>query len=323
MTPVTPITRLAPTPSGALHLGNAFSFLAAWTFARAAGGKVILRLEDVDLARARPIWIEGVFRDLEWLGLDWDEGPEGPGDANSAFRQSSPVRQARYAALLEAWTARDLLYPCRCTRRERIQDAPQVEHLGQNTPGEAGYSGRCRERKPSDAGPHDAWRLRLPPRLGAVHEAWGTPPGTAAPGDPVLRRGDGIFAYHLAVCADDADQGVTHVVRGRDLSGCAPLHAHLHGLIGAVPPTFLHHGLLGESDGARLAKRAGSGSLATIREAGVDARVVVGSLAPLLFPGRIPHGGRLAARDLPALGAPAPLPDAVRPELPPSPTETP
>ncbi|MEK7393910.1 MAG: glutamate--tRNA ligase family protein, partial [Fibrobacterota bacterium] len=119
-------TRLAPTPSGALHAGNAFSFLLAWLWARSQGGKVVLRIEDVDTSRARPDWIEAVFRDLEWLGLDWDEGPEGPTDHQSAYRQSSAARQERYAAIWRDWTESGLLYPCRCTRADLRTDAPQV-----------------------------------------------------------------------------------------------------------------------------------------------------------------------------------------------------
>mgnify|MGYP000920985217 FL=1 len=126
-------------------------------------------------------------------------------------------------------------------------------------------------------------------------------------GDPVLRRGDGCTAYHLAVCVDDFDQGVTHVVRGRDLLAFSHLHAHLHDLLGnSCHPAFLHHALLGDADGSRMAKRIGSTSLAGMRQAGMDARVLIGGLANILFPGTIKDSTPCSARDLIAFGLPTP-----------------
>lgn len=303
-------TRLAPTPSGALHAGNAYSFLLAWLWARSRGGSVVLRIEDVDTTRARPDWIEAVFRDLEWLGLDWDEGPTGPSDATSAYRQSSPGRQARYGALWKRWAREGLLYPCRCTRADLRTDAPQVERIGDDLPPGVPYSGHCRQRTESDADPTDAWRLRLPDSPSVFEDGWMGArrlERLSDLGDPVLRRGDGRTAYHLAVCADDFDQGVTHVVRGRDLLAFAHLHRHIHSLLdNSCPPTFLHHGLLGDEGGARLAKRIGSGSLASLRGSGFDARRLVGRLAALAFPGTFPSFDPCSARDLVVLGAPRP-----------------
>jgi glutamyl-tRNA synthetase len=303
--------RLAPTPSGALHAGNAYSFLLAWLWARHQGGSVVLRIEDVDTTRARPDWIEAIFRDLEWLGLDWDEGPAGPTDTTSSYRQSSPERQARYTALWEQWTQEGHLYPCHCTRAELRTDAPQIERIGDDLPPGIPYSGRCRERTSADASPTDAWRLRLPPRSSQFTDGWMGArhlERLSDLGDPVLRRGDGCTAYHLAVCADDFDQGITHVVRGRDLLGFAHLHSHLHELIAnSCPPVFLHHGLLGDEQGARLAKRIGSGSLSDLRRSGMDPRLLVGRLADLVFAGTFPSFERRTARDLVDLGAPRPL----------------
>jgi len=302
--------RLAPTPSGALHAGNAYSFLLAWLWARHQGGSVVLRIEDVDTTRARPDWIEAVFRDLEWLGLDWDEGPAGPDDVTSSYRQSSPDRQARYAALWTRWANEGLLYPCRCTRADLRTDAPQVERIGDDLPPGVPYSGRCRQRTISDASSVDAWRLRLPSRSSEFTDGWMGArrlDDMSALGDPVLRRGDGCTAYHLAVCVDDFDQGITHVVRGRDLLGFAHLHLHLHELFAnSCPPVFLHHGLLGDEQGARLAKRIGSGSLTDLRRSGFDPRVLIGRLAPLVFPGTFPSLEPCTARDLLAFGAPRP-----------------
>jgi glutamyl-tRNA synthetase len=311
---------MAPTPSGALHAGNAFSFLCAWLWTRALNGSVVLRIEDVDLARARPDLVEAIFRDLEWLGLDWDEGPTGPGDLQSSFRQASRDRQERYRSIWEDWKDRGLLYPCRCTRADLRTDAPQVDRIGDGIPAGPVYSGRCRDRSREEAGESDAWRLRLPDVPSKFVDEWRGHQGIArldTLGDPVIRRGDGIFAYHLAVCADDADQGVDLVVRGRDLLPFAHLHGYLHGLLGTPAPTFAHHPLLGDARGDRLAKRAGSSSLSGMREYGIDPASLVGRLAPLLFPDCRLDGNPVSPAELLSLGAPRPGPDdTLSPDLP-------
>lgn len=317
-------TRLAPTPSGALHVGNAFSFLLAWLWARSRGGEVVLRVEDVDSARARPEWIEAVFRDLEWLGLDWDHGPDGPGDRGSGFFQSSPDRQERYREVWASWCGKGLLYPCSCTRSRLRTDAPQVERIGDDLPPGAIYDGKCRDRDPSLPLAGDAWRLRLDRTPSRLEDSWqGVRELDSLDrlGDPVLRRGDGVFAYHLAVCVDDVDQGIDSVVRGRDLLPFAHLHGHLHGLLGSRAIRFSHHGLLGDPEGRRLAKRIGSGSIASLREAGCDPRRLVGLLAPLVHPGRFPGGILLSAGELAAFGPPSPSPQDL--PCPPLPGETP
>jgi len=315
-----PRTRLAPTPSGALHAGNAFSFLAAWLRARGAGGSVVLRIEDVDLARARSDLVAAIFGDLEWLGLDWDQGPAGPGDGESIHRQSSGNRQERYRAVWIDWMDRDLLYPCRCTRAELRSDAPQAERIGEEASTSTAYPGRCRNRSPTDAGTRDSWRMRLPPVPSEFFDEQRGIQRLAsldALGDPVLRRGDGIFAYHLAVCVDDADQGVDLVVRGRDLLPFSHLHIHLHRLLGKSPPLYIHHPLLGDAEGNRLAKRAGSNSLSAMREAGIDSRFLVGRLAPILYPDAGLDGSPLRPCDLLPLGRPRPgIQDMVCPDLP-------
>jgi glutamyl/glutaminyl-tRNA synthetase len=269
---------------------------------------VVLRIEDVDLARARPDLVEAIFRDLEWLGLDWDEGPAGPGDLQSSFRQSSHERQERYRTVWEDWTNRGLLYPCRCTRADLRSDAPQVERMSDDLPDGPSYSGRCRDRLREEAGDRDAWRLRLPASQSEFVDALRGAQRMErldSLGDPVLRRGDGIFAYHLAVCLDDADRGINAVVRGRDLLPFSHLHRHLHDLLGSPAPTFAHHPLLGDATGKRLAKRAGSSSLWGMREAGIDPRSLVGALAPLLYPASGLDGAPIHPRDLLSLGQPA------------------
>lgn len=286
--PAPPRTRLAPTPSGRLHLGNAYSFVLAWLWARNRGGSILLRIEDTDTTRSRPEWIEDVFRDLEWLGLDWDEGPQGPGDLQSRFFQSSLESQARYRCVLREWIDRGLVFPCSCTRREASIDAPQVARIGESDLPGAGYSGRCRKRLPGEATPSDSWRLALPhvpSRVEDLLQAPSTLEDLSRLGAPVLQRADGCYAYHLAVCVDDHDQGVDTVVRGRDLHPWSHLHSHLHHLLGSPPPRFMHHGLLGGPQGERLAKRIGSTSLTRMRESGFDVSILLGRLKPLLHPG--------------------------------------
>lgn len=314
------VTRLAPTPSGALHVGNAYSFLLAWVCARVAGGQVILRVEDVDAARARPEWIEAMFRDLEWLGLDWDRGPSGPDDLASVLRQSSSERQERYREVFRNWVETGLLYPCCCTRSQLRSDAPQVERLGEGVPAGPLYGGNCRGRSVGEANDRDSWRLRLPTTASLIEDRWQgmREIGSLADlGDPVLRRGDGVFAYHLAVCVDDADQEVNLVVRGRDLLPFAHLHSHLHKLLESEPPRFAHHGLLGDGQGRRLAKRIGSGSLASLRQQGRDPRELLGMLSRLIHPAKAQENASMSACEIVQLGEPTPCPhDLPCPSLP-------
>jgi glutamyl-tRNA synthetase len=280
-------TRLAPTPSGFLHLGNAANFLLCWLWARTQGGKVVLRIEDTDTTRRRTEFVESLFRDLEWLGLDWDEGPNGPTDAQCPWFQSSRLRTERYVEVIDLLAGRGDLFPCRCTRKELSLAAPQVARIEEDAGIGPLYPGTCRGRKAGDAGASDAWRLRLPECPSSFEDLWRGRQNLSsleALGAPVLKRGDGCIAYHLAVCVDDADQGITHVLRGRDLLPWTHLHKHLHGLLGHPAPVFGHHPLLGGAGGERLAKSAGSTSLRSLREGGVAATSVLGRLARFLHP---------------------------------------
>lgn len=301
-------TRLAPTPSGFLHLGNAANFLLCWLFARTQGGEVCLRIEDTDTTRRRTEFVESLFRDLEWLGLDWDEGPSGPGDSMGPWFQSSPSRQARYREVMEAWTALGHLFPCRCSRKDLSLAAPQVARLDQAQGLGSLYPGTCQVREPAEAGPSDAWRLRLPGRESSFADLWRGRQdlsNMAGMGAPVLRRGDGCFAYHLAVCVDDFDQGITHVVRGRDLLPWTHLHLHLHSLLGGDALSFGHHPLLGGLQGERLAKSAGSTSLRALREGGVSREAVLGQLSRFLHP-KSPATQAISLEDLLGRGLPDP-----------------
>jgi len=262
------VGRLAPSPTGALHLGHARSFLLAWWSARAQGGRVVLRIEDLDVDRAEPAWIDAARRDLEWLGLDWDR-PE--------LLQSTRTDALEEA--LQRLLDEGQAYACTCSRRE-IRVALSAPHAG----GELRYPGTCRGRW---AGPAEAEaetgraagvRFRVPAGLVRWNDALLGPQAhdvDAAVGDFLVARRDGHFAYQLAVVVHDALQGVTEVVRGDDLVPSTARQALLQDALGLPRPTWLHVPLVVDAAGRRLAKRDGDRSLEALREAGVDPRAVV------------------------------------------------
>ncbi len=233
------VTRFAPSPTGRLHLGHAYSALFAADRAARAGGRFLLRIEDIDRGRCRPEYEAGILEDLAWLGLEWEE---------PVRRQSD--RMADYAAALDRLDQAGLLYPCFCTRRE-IEAAASAPH-GPEGPA---YPGFCRALSPAER------RRRIagdePHALRLIH------------GDAVLARKDIRTSYHLAVVVDDALQGVTLVTRGADLAFAMPLHKHLQQLLGLPTPDYEHHPLLLDADGRRFAKRDRSPTLQSLREAGV------------------------------------------------------
>lgn len=290
-----PVERFAPSPTGLLHLGHAFSALTAFEAAR--GGRFLLRIEDIDRGRCRPAFEAAIFEDLAWLGLRWE---------SPVLRQST--RQPAYAAALDALARRGLLYPCTCTRRDLALSAPQ-----EGVPGPDGpvYPGTCRGRSLDAAraeGRPFALRLDMGHAIDALGgaravaglgiEELGHGPDRetgALPLDPeALRDGTGDVAlgrkdigtsYHLAVVLDDAHQGVTHVTRGRDLFAATPLHRLLQALLGLPSLRWRHHRLIRDEAGRRLAKRDGARALATLREDGAtpaDIRAMIGlpSLSP-------------------------------------------
>jgi glutamyl-tRNA synthetase len=265
--------RLAPSPTGGLHLGHARTFLIAWLAARSAGGRVILRVEDLDASRARPEATTGALVDLRWLGLDWDEGP---------FIQSE--RRNAYAAALETLKQLGAVYPCTCTRGDmaRAAAAPHAEDEG------PAYPGTCAVRSAADAeeltrvGRPFAWRFRVP--SGMI--AWDDLVLGRVEVDPARGGGDFIVArdalgpaYQLAVVHDDAAMGVTQVIRGDDLVPSTPRQFLLYRALGRTPPAFGHVPLAIGPDGRRLAKRDGSIKLTALRAAGVDPRWLIGWLA--------------------------------------------
>ena len=288
------ITRFAPSPTGPLHLGHAYSAILAHDMATAAGGAFLLRIEDIDRARARPEWEALIYEDLRWLGLAWE---------TPVMRQSD--RMEAYAAALDRIWRMGLLYPCDCTRRDIAQalSAPQEGAEPAIGPDGPVYPGTCRPAPNSavrQARPTDrALRLdmarallsdRAAPPLGFTETGAG--PGgqtgsvtftaddlTRGVGDVVLARRDMGTSYHLSVVVDDAAQGITHVTRGRDLFAATQIHVLLQRLLGLSTPVYHHHRLIRDAAGKRLAKRDDARAIRTYREDGAtphDIRRILG-----------------------------------------------
>jgi glutamyl-Q tRNA(Asp) synthetase len=253
-----PVTRFAPSPNGRLHLGHALSAIVAHDLAKAGGGRFLLRIEDIDGPRSQPLLADEFRRDLEWLGLEWEEVP------------AQSTRLASYARAAAALRERGLLYPCTCTRRE-------IEEAGARA-GLEGliYPGTCKHRPPDPARPA-AWRLDAERALAETgplmwEDALAGPQSAdlSGLGDVVLVRKDLPASYHLAVTLDDAADGVTLVTRGADLFAASHIHRTLQALLGLPVPRWHHHPLLTDATGEKLAKRRGSPALAERREAGED-----------------------------------------------------
>lgn len=273
----TVVGRFAPSPSGRMHLGNAFSALLAWLSVRSAGGRMVLRLEDLDTARCKPAYCDQIEEDYRWLGLDWDEGGSAGGEA---YYQHS--RGAYYAGALRRLEEQGLIYPCFCTRSEL--HAASAPHLSDGT---TLYSGACRSLSPEEVARRTALRrpalrVRVPEReiafrdgvMGAVQEQL-----ARECGDFILRRSDGVYAYQLAVVVDDALMGVNQVVRGCDLLTSTPRQLWLQERLGCPHPAYYHVPLLYGADGHRLSKRQRDVDLGALRRAGVRPEELVGRLA--------------------------------------------
>jgi glutamyl-tRNA synthetase len=264
---VTVRTRFAPSPTGDLHLGGAWTALASWVVARRAGGASLLRIEDIDVPRVVAGSRERIEDDLRWLGLDWDEEP---------VLQSA--RSADYERAIAMLAAQGLVYPCDCSRAE-LARAASAPHEGD----EAVYPGLCRDRDPSRAMKRPpALRVRVPDEAvayddGAVGHV--TQNLAREVGDFVLRRGDGVYAYQLAVVVDDVAMGVTDVVRGADLVGSTARQIWLARTLGLTPPRYVHVPLVVAPEGSRLEKRTQGATVRAVREAGVSASMVIGALA--------------------------------------------
>lgn len=303
--------RFAPSPTGALHVGNARTALVAWLHARAAGGAFVMRVEDLDFGRVRPGYMEAQLDDLRWLGLDWDEGPD-VGGPFAPYVQSQ--RQERYEAALRTLAERGLLFACHCSRRD-VAAAASAPHAGDEGPR---YTGTCREHAvdPSVASLTEygrslfALRMRADAREVRFHDGVMGPCtfDPAEGGDFVVRRKDGVAGYQVAVVVDDAAMDVTHVVRGADLLSSTSRQILIYEALDLPIPRFLHVPLMLGPDGERLAKRHGAVSLAELREEGASPGAVVGWLAATC--GLAEGGEALRPADLVARFDPARLPRA-------------
>jgi glutamyl-Q tRNA(Asp) synthetase len=270
------VTRFAPSPTGYLHRGHAFSALTAFEDARSQGGRFLLRIEDIDAERCRPEFEAAIFDDLDWLGLRWEE---------PVRRQSAHL--ADYHEALERLRRQDLLYRCFRTRREVLDEIGRAPHGAEPAPFRGAPLPADQEAQRLERGDAFAWRLSLDAAQRALGPAWnelafieerldgGGRSGAikAAPwtaGDVVLARKDLGVAYHLAVVVDDALQGVTHVIRGADLSEACHVQRLLQALLGLPTPVYRHHPLLLREDGKRFAKRDTAETLRELRAAGAD-----------------------------------------------------
>lgn len=276
------VTRFAPSPTGRLHLGHAYSAAIGHQRAREGGGRFRLRIEDLDQTRARPEFVDGIFEDLRWLAIDWDE---------PALIQSQ--RTEAYSEALERLKARGLAYACFCTRADIAQSltAPHGDAA-------TSYPGTCRglsddpERRSMTA---HAWRLDAAKALGiAGLPSWSEVDGRTFQskesdfGDAILARKDAPASYHLSCVVDDAESGVTTVVRGADLRPSTPVQRLLQILLELSEPTYLHHPLVAHEDGRRLAKRDLAPTLIAMRQAGVNGE----KLTEQLLSGVLPAGFR-------------------------------
>lgn len=279
MSPKSVIGRFAPTPSGEIHLGNAFAALLAWLSARSQGGRIVLRVEDLDLARTSPTYTQGFVQTMDWLGLDWDEGPNKDGP-HTPYLQSQ--RGNYYTGLLTQLQNNGLVYPCFCSRAQlHAATAPHASD------GIYLYNGHCRNlsanaiKSLSQTRP-PAYRIQVPDEtISFIDKCQGHYRQNLAAecGDYIVRRSDGVWAYQLAAPADDAAMGITEVVRGKDLLSSTPRQIWLLQTLGLPVPSFAHCPLLLAPDGRRLSKRDGDISLQSFSAKGVSPQALTGLLA--------------------------------------------
>ena len=260
--------RLAPSPTGYLHVGHARSFLLAWWHVRSRGGRIVLRIEDLDTARSKPELVDTLLRDLEWLGLDWDGSPH---------FQATDLEP--YESALEQLVRSGAAYPCTCSRKE-IGAALSAPHTG----GELPYPGTCRGRFASVAAAEKRSSRAPGLRLRVPHPPLALVDGIRGPhvtdvrqdvGDFLLARRDATYAYQLAVCVDDARNHVTEVLRGDDLLPSTARQWHLQNALALPHPTYFHVPLVLDPAGRRLSKRDKDLTLASLRQAHVDPRRLV------------------------------------------------
>lgn len=272
------IGRLAPSPTGAQHIGNARTYLLAWLWARSQGGKVVLRMEDVDGPRVKPGADAQALVDLKWLGLDWDEGPD-VGGPHAPYVQTKRIEL--YRSLLERLKSDERAYPCTCSRKdvEEAASAPHAEGL------EPVYPGTCAHRSVADAVSLDrpfCWRFRSAGGIETFDDEVRGPQAASKNdfgGDFVVWKNDGGPSYQLACVADDHAMSVTQVLRGDDLVTSTFRQLQLYRTFSSAPPRFAHVPLVVGPDGRRLAKRHGDTRLETVRKSGIAPEKLIGLLA--------------------------------------------
>jgi len=259
------VGRLAPSPTGALHLGNVRTFMVAWLRARSQGGRLIMRMEDLDHPRDKPGAAQATLDELKWLGFDWDV----------EFVQSE--RKAKYREALEALKAQGLVYPCTCSRRD-VEAAQSAPHAGE----QLHYPGTCRGRHPVYV-PGACWRFKVEsPCLVEFDDVFAGRQRmdvAAKLGDFPLARDEFGAGYTLAAAVDDAEMGITEVVRGDDLIPATPPQILVQRALGLATPAYCHLPLLVGTDGRRLAKRHGDSRIAAYRGQGLAPEAIVGYLA--------------------------------------------
>ncbi|NET33454.1 MAG: glutamate--tRNA ligase [Cyanothece sp. SIO1E1] len=272
------VTRLAPTPSGYLHLGNGLSFVLTWVLAKAQGGKVLLRIDDLDRQRYRPAYLEDIFRTIDWLGLDYDLGPSGPDEFEAKYSQRH--RMALYGEYLDRLRQADLLYACTCSRK-RVRET-SIDGLL--------YDGHCREALHALDTGLVAWRIQLPGQAEVQIREWRENSSlildlNSGMGDFVVRKKDQFPAYQLASLVDDSHWNINFVVRGKDLlwSTAAQLwlaqQLHLESFQNTL---FWHHNLILDEQGEKLSKSEGASALKTWREQGKNPEKIFRLAAKML-----------------------------------------
>ncbi|MWV43415.1 tRNA glutamyl-Q(34) synthetase GluQRS [Paenibacillus sp. HJL G12] len=271
--------RFAPTPSGELHIGNAWAALLSWLQIRSMRGTFVLRMEDIDTQRSRTYLASQILRDLYWLGLDWDEGPD-VGGPYGPYTQSE--RTEYYEEALKFLKNQGCLYPCYCSRADLLAAARAPHGLSSEGPA---YPGTCRYLTPEEAARKSV--LKQPSlRFRVSQERISFQDGIAGQqefdagngGDFIVRRADGMISYQLAVVVDDDRMHITHVLRGADLLDSVPRQLQLYKALGLQAPAFAHAPLFMGPDGKRLAKRHGGTSLAALREMGMAPEQLIGWL---------------------------------------------
>ena len=274
--------RLAPSPTGYLHLGNAWAFLLAWAACRSQNGTLVLRMEDIDPDRSREEFATAIVKDLHWLGLDWDEGPDLGGPC-APYSQSA--RLDLYRSSLEQLLHAGLAYPCYCTRKElrSLAGAPHVGDAGAAYPGTCRNLSREQQQAHEAAGRRACIRLLCPEHPYSFHDRLHgliTMKLNQCGGDFALQRSDGVIAYQLAVAVDDGHMRISQVVRGEDILVSTPRQLALFELLGLPrPQEYIHLPLLCDPEGERLAKRHSSLTLRSLREKGIRPEVITGYLA--------------------------------------------